>query len=217
MKPGFTSEEQAAQLRKPSGSGAAGIAAYMAAQNAALYEAVFRAMDLQPGMQVLELGPGEAPLAGRIAAAAAPGAYTGIDYSPEMVSMATERWKHADGLQFVQGEIGHMPFADASFDTVLGVNVVYFWDQPGTELGEIRRVMKAGASLVLGYRPKNKMAVIPFTAHGFHLYDEAELEALLRAHGFTVEGTLTLAEPPRPVRGVEVPMDLCVTTARKNA
>lgn len=217
MKPGFTPEEQAAQLRKPTGGGAAEIAAYMAAQNVELYEAVFHALNLQPGLQVLELGPGEAPLAGRIAAAVAPGAYMGIDYSPEMVGMASERWKHAAGVRFVHGEIGRMPFTDAVFDAVLGVNVVYFWNEPKRELGEILRVMKPGASLVLGYRPKNKMSVIPFTAHGFHLYDEAELEAVLRTHGFDVQGTLTVAEPPRLVRGVEVPMDLCVTTSRKNA
>jgi SAM-dependent methyltransferase len=212
MKLSLTPEQQAAQLRKPSGEDSIAIAAYMAELNMELYNAVFEKLPLQAKMRVLELGPGEAPLAGRILRAAADIHYTGLDYSPEMIKMAQAKWPHLDGFSIHEGQFSNMPFADDTFDLVFGINVVYFWDNPESELREIKRVMKSGAKLVLGYRPKNKMQVIPFTRFGFNLYDADDLEILLSENGFTQIEHTVFRENPRFVGGKAVPMDSCVTT-----
>lgn len=211
----FTPEDQAAQLRKPGGPEAEAIAAYMAGLNTEMYEATFRQLNMKEGISVLELGPGEAPLAGRIVDSARNISYTGIDYSPEMVSMAQKQWAQKPGIRMLYGEIAGMPFADETFDLVFGINVVYFWDKPETELIEIRRVMKPGGRLVLGYRPKDKMQVIPFTQFGFNLYNPAELELLLTANGFLCVENHVFEESPRFVAGREVPMDSCVMVCVK--
>lgn len=210
----FTPEEQAAQLRRPHGPGSDAIAAYMQTQNAALYELTMRHLPLKPGFQVAEIGPGDAPLAGRIVGAAEGIQYTGIDYSPEMTGRAGQHWA-ADShrIHFACAEIAAMPLKDQSCDVVFGINVHYFWDHPEKELAEIRRVLKPGGTLILGYRPKNKMQAIPFTRYGFNLYDEVELAALLNSQGFRPETMITEAEPPRLIAGQELPMDRCVIVA----
>lgn len=211
----FTPEDQAAQLRKPGGPEAEAIAAYMAGLNTEMYEATFRHLNMKEGMTVLELGPGEAPLAGRIVDSARNISYTGIDYSPEMVSMAQKHWAQKPGVRLIDGEIAGMPFADGTFDLVFGINVVYFWDKPETELREIRRVMKPGGRLVLGYRPKDKMQAIPFTQFGFNLYNPSDLEKLMADNGFNRFENHVFKENPRFAGGREIPMESCVMSCVK--
>ena len=58
----FTPEEQAAQLRKPSGKGAIEIMDYMNKGNAVLYAAALDYLALKSHLKVLEIGQGNGPL-----------------------------------------------------------------------------------------------------------------------------------------------------------
>jgi ubiquinone/menaquinone biosynthesis C-methylase UbiE len=194
-------EEQAAQLRKPTGKDTELIAEYMARQNRELYNAVFTAMETTAGNQVLEIGCGEAPLATIIVNAAENISYTGLDYSGDILRLAEKKHLPGSHIRFVQSEIAAMPFAEAQFDVILGVNILYFWQQPQIELTEIRRVLKPGGRLVLGYRPKDKMQAIPFTQFGFHLYTAQELEIMLEIAGFSIVSNRIFNEEPRLIHG----------------
>ncbi len=215
MQKRFTPEEQAAQLRKPHGEDARVIAEYMAAQNVKLYGEILKSLNVESGQHILEVGCGEALLAGDIVGRAADVFYTGIDYSPEMIAMAKWRWTNIHAITLLQGEIANMPFSDSSFDVVFGINVVYFWDEPRIELEEIKRVMKSGGQLLLGYRPKEKMKQIPFTALQFNLYDPPELVAILEEAGFEREESFLFDEEPRLISGEWKPMQGCVSAFKK--
>jgi SAM-dependent methyltransferase len=42
-------------------------------------------------------------------------------------------------------------FADASFDQVYGMHVIYFWSEPERDLAEVARVLRRGGLLLLGF------------------------------------------------------------------
>jgi ubiquinone/menaquinone biosynthesis C-methylase UbiE len=73
---------------------------------------------------------------------------------------------------------------DASFDRALALNTIYFWQEPGQDLREIRRVLRPGGKLVLGaVAPRSTVGRAIFD-QGFKLYEQDQIEALLRAAGF---------------------------------
>jgi ubiquinone/menaquinone biosynthesis C-methylase UbiE len=209
----FTPEQQAAQLRKPHGEGAEAIATYMRELNRELYAHVVKLLDPAAKASILELGFGEGVVPEMLDQRNRTLHYTGIDFSEEMVKMATA--KHIPGANFLLGEVAAMPFADQTFDIVFGINVVYFWENPERELSEILRVLKPGGLLLLGYRPKTYMQAIPFTQFGFTLYETTGLESLLAKNSFEKISTETESEPDRLIAGKLQPMQHAVTAAKK--
>jgi SAM-dependent methyltransferase len=107
--------------------------------------------------RVLELGCGSGRLLFRLAARARRGHVVGIDPSPLMVQHARHRnraWIAAGRAEVSHGASSDLSaFADGSFDHVLGVHVVCFWRQPLRDLAEVRRVLRPGGRLLLGFRP----------------------------------------------------------------
>jgi ubiquinone biosynthesis O-methyltransferase len=98
---------------------------------------------------VLDVGCGDGMLS---AAAAARGAHvTGMDTSLEMLEAARRR-ASSQGvvIQFEHGDVGALPFRDASFDVVLAVTVLCFVGDAAAALREIARVLVPGGRLVLG-------------------------------------------------------------------
>ena len=209
----FTPEQQAAQLRKPHGEGAEAIAAYMRDLNRALYDHVVKLLSTAKEKQLLELGFGEGIVPEMVNQQHEKMHYTGIDFSDEMVNMANA--KNIPGANFLLGEVAQMPFESNVFDVCFGINVVYFWENPGRELAEILRVLKPGGVLMLGYRPKTYMQAIPFTQFGFTLYETYEMESLLAKQGFVKITTETEAEPDRMIAGKMQPMAHAVVLAYK--
>lgn len=216
----FTPDEQAAQLRKPHGEKAVEIMDYMNRGNQVLYPLALEALQLKPGVRVLEIGQGNGPLVHLILASGFGITYSGIDYSPDSVRLAKE--KNASFVEngsaiFLEGLISKMPFEDNSFDCILGINVVYFWDTPKVELTEIYRVLKPGGRLVFGYRPKDKLQKLPFTNRGFVHYHPADLEKLIRETGFDHVHSNRYKEADREIDGQRFTMDSIVTVAGKPA
>jgi demethylmenaquinone methyltransferase/2-methoxy-6-polyprenyl-1,4-benzoquinol methylase len=94
---------------------------------------------VRPGDVVLDACCGTGDLA--IAAAHAGGNVTGLDFSAPMLERARRK---APGLEWVQGDLLALPFADASFDVAtvgFGVRNV---DDLQRALSELRRVLRAG-------------------------------------------------------------------------
>lgn len=213
----FSNEERAAQLRKPSGEGAAVIIEYMNKGNGRLYQTILSELAASEGESILELGPGNGVAVAGITAAGTV-RYTGLDYSPDSVKLAIETNREAvdnGTVTFIQGEVRHMPFEDASFDKIFGVNIIYFFDNPMDEMKEIKRVLKPGGKLIFGYRPEHIMIHYPFSDFGFTKYSPEKLEALLVAAGFNSIRSAVHEEPDREIEGKIYKAGHAVTTVLK--
>jgi SAM-dependent methyltransferase len=114
-------------------------------------------LELQPADAVLELGCGSGRLLSALAARLRAGFAAGVDPSELMVRHARARNRHwiARGRAEVRsGRSGDLrAFPVGRFDKVLGAHVIYFWSEPQRDLAEIRRVLRPGGALVLGFFP----------------------------------------------------------------
>ena len=194
---GPTPQQMAAQLRKPHGMLARKVGERMNAANRSLYEGAWKALDLRDGMNVLEIGFGNGLFFPDLSRQAHGLKVHGLDLSNEMVEQATARNKElvANGsVTLKHGPSDRMPFTDAAFDRVFCINVVYFWDDPTAHLREVRRVLKPGGAFVAVLRRKSSMEKLPFAAHGFTMYEQADWEAVLRANGFEPKSATVLKD-----------------------
>lgn len=135
---------------------ASGDYAAVAARIHAIAERLCDAADLVAGARVLDVATGSGNAA--IAAARSGSEVVGIDYVPALLDRARVRAR-AEGLdvEFVEADAEALPFADASFDTVLSVVGVMF--APDQE--------RAAAELLRVCRPGGTIALASWTADGF--------------------------------------------------
>jgi ubiquinone/menaquinone biosynthesis C-methylase UbiE len=105
--------------------------------------------------QILEVGfgPGVA-IQLMVPHISAAGAVAGIDQSPEMVRQAAAR--NADALRRGKvdlrlGAAESLPFADETFDKALAINSMQAWPDASAGLREMRRVLKHGGRVALGF------------------------------------------------------------------
>lgn len=192
--------EIAAQLRKPHNGPAHEIAILMNKGNSAMNRHAIAVLNAQAGDEILEIGMGNGAFVSRITNVAPNIRYTGCDYSESMVSEAKELNSDlvAGGMAtFVQGELQHLPFQNDSFDKVLTVNTLYFWDNFERCLSELNRVLRPDGHLILSIRPKVNMMQYPFVDHGFRLFDADEVIQLLEDSGFQDIERTSVQEPPQ--------------------
>lgn len=123
---------------------------------------VLSLLDVQLGDRVVEIGFGTGTDIRRISEAAPRGFVSGIDWSPVMVAQAAGRNREAIREGRVRLELGDatggLPFAEASFDKVLSINVAQFWKEPDRVFAEIRRVLRPGGVAAIAVQPRSKGA-----------------------------------------------------------
>jgi ubiquinone/menaquinone biosynthesis C-methylase UbiE len=109
-----------------------------------------------------------------LAKSALSGKVVGIDPSEEMVGQATARNAKAiesGPVELRRGSVERLPFGDNTFDRVLAINSMQVWPDAMAGLREIRRVMKPGGRIALGFtrhsgQPKSGLTE-SLTAAGF--------------------------------------------------
>jgi len=111
-----------------------------------LMDGFFAALDAAlpaTAVSILEVGVGEAEVAGRVRARYPQARFVGIDLpDPDLAA----HWV-AQGLAGTFADIAQLPFADASFDLVLAIEVLEHVPDPAAAVRELRRL--ATGSLVL--------------------------------------------------------------------
>lgn len=115
----------------------------------------------------------------------------GIDRSQEMLTRSGRRNRQevATGrLVLLEGDCASLSGL-APVDMVFAVHVLYFWHQPSEQLAQIRRALRPGGRLALGFRLRCEMPFVAqttFPKAGHLLYEsEDQLSELLRDVGFT--------------------------------
>jgi ubiquinone/menaquinone biosynthesis C-methylase UbiE/DNA-binding transcriptional ArsR family regulator len=141
--------------------------------------ALRRALGSEPLGRLLDIGTGT----GRIAELLIDRAdhIAGLDKSPEMLRLARARLQDLppDRWELVQGDFTALPFAPASFDTIVLHQVLHYAHEPAFALQEAARVCRAGG----------RIAIVDLAAH------EREEMRNRHAHvrlGFTDEQMLEL-------------------------
>lgn len=119
-----------------------------------------------------------------------------------MLARARRRLGPRVGLAL--GDLSAMPFAQAQFDAVIALNVLYFCDPAGSMLCEMRRVLRPGGRLVAYVTDRETMERWSFVRKGMHrLFDETSLVAAFAAAGFEPNSTsVTVARIAHGVTGL---------------
>lgn len=188
----------AAQLRHPTGDFAPVIAGKMDISNVYLFDFTMSVMDLQGSEKILEIGFGSGSFFAKLLAKYPNLKITGLDYSAEMVALAASKNRDlvdSGKLRLFEGSSDKLPFSDNEFDKIYCNMVVYFWDDPSKHLKEVRRVLKPGGKFYTGIRTKADMAKLPFTKHGFNLYEPEEWEEILKKNDFKIAETQLQRDP----------------------
>ena len=128
----------------------------MARMNADCGAWVSDLLKVGPNDSVLEVGFGPGVVIQRLSQLAAAGHVAGIDPSREMVEQA--RARNAPALQgghvdLRHGSVESLPFDDNCFDKALAINSMQVWPDAVAGLREMRRVMKPGGEIALGFTP----------------------------------------------------------------
>ena len=176
----------------------------MRQNNAALNLWLVGLLDVAPRCRVLEVGFGPGVALDALLARASEGFVAGVDASALMVEQARARHAAAIGagrLEVNQGDAAALPYGDATFDSACGTHVVYFWPDPVATLRELRRVLRPGGTVALGYQQREHMPAIALRTTGqiaARLYGPGELEQVVRDAGFTGVQLKTQGDPASP-------------------
>jgi ubiquinone/menaquinone biosynthesis C-methylase UbiE len=124
----------------------------------------------------------------------------GVDVSETMLESARRTFRaeiSAGRLALHPATMVDLPLDTASLDALITVNTIYFVEDLDRAFGEIARVLRPGATGVVGLADPEAMAQMPFTAHGFRLRAVSEVSALLERSGFSTVRDVRVGEDPR--------------------
>ena len=207
--PAFAAQAEAdrlrlGQIRSAREARAAGYFARHAAQwdvlrslhsaDATVESALRRLLDGAPLGRVLDVGTGTGRMAELFEPAAE--AVVALDNSPEMLRLARARLQHlAPGrVELVQGDFAALPFADASFDTVLFHQVLHYAQSPEAVLAEAARVTRPGGRVgIVDFAPHQREELRSAHAHVRLGFSGEHARALLATAGFAPEASEELA------------------------
>jgi SAM-dependent methyltransferase len=177
----------AAQLSRPRGwLGRTVMTRALNVGNRELIEATLGGLPLSPDSRLLDVGFGGGLLL-ELAHRRGVRRLAGVDPSDAAVAFLRSRARLAGAeLRVELGVAERLPFEDGSFDVVASTNTVYFWPDLAAAFRELRRVLRRGGVLTLGFSGNAKLRDFgEITRHGFHFHDEGALVAAAVAAGFT--------------------------------
>lgn len=144
--------------------------------------------------RLLDIGTGTGRMAELFAASAEH--TVAFDKSPEMLRIARARLQHfpADKVELVQGDFTALPFADASFDTLLFHQVLHYAQAPELVLAEAARVTRPGGRIaIVDFAAHDREELRERHAHARLGFSDAQVAGLLADAGYASEADRALA------------------------
>jgi ubiquinone/menaquinone biosynthesis C-methylase UbiE len=185
----ISSIELGRQLMKPNGDFGLQVGENMNSSNNSIYDFVLSQLDIVSDSEILEIGFGNGKFISKYFKINPNIRFSAIDFSEIMCSEAKLINKDLinDNKLVIKCEDSlSMSFSKDSFDIVVTINTVYFWGHIEAQLEEIKRTMKTGGLLFIGYRPKSVMKDLPFAQEVFMLYDSEDLQLIVQRQGFKI-------------------------------
>ena len=129
---------------------------------------LFKNLHLQSGMKVLEVGSGNGSLwSQNITKIPEDISVIVSDVSVGMVSDAQEEIGKQAGFEYEEINAEKLPFPDNTFDLVIANHMLFYCDDIGKAISEIKRVLKPGGRLVASTYSKNHMHEITDLVQSF--------------------------------------------------
>lgn len=175
------------QARKPSGIfGRFYMSRIFDKGNLEMNSFVFEKLSFLKSDHILEIGCGTGQLLNAIAKELKEGSVEGIDFSKSMVSIAEKtNKKHIKNgkVKIHQGNFDDFPFEPESFDKIISVNTIYFWENPTVTISKIVSLLKPNGMLILGFHDKSEMEKMNLDNTIFELFSQQDVIELLTSKG----------------------------------
>jgi ubiquinone/menaquinone biosynthesis C-methylase UbiE len=151
------------QFGRPTGllGGLVGRIMVRTASNRERIEWTISLLDVKPTDRILEIGFGPGVSIEMLSEVASRGLVVGVDHSDVMVRQAGVRNAAAvrEGrVEFHVGSVPHLPKLAGSFDKILTINSIHFWNDPVACLAELRRLLKPGGVIAVTLQPRSRGA-----------------------------------------------------------
>jgi SAM-dependent methyltransferase len=158
---------------------------------------VHEALGAAAGEQILDVGCGPGFYVAEILERVGDrGKVAGVDSSSAMLALAARRVASHENVELREGGATALPFADATFDAALSVQVLEYVDDVRAAIGELHRVIRPGGRLVLWDvdwetasmystdHARMQRVLAAWDRHLAHRSLPQTLTASLREHGF---------------------------------
>ncbi|BDI61930.1 ArsR/SmtB family transcription factor [Qipengyuania nanhaisediminis] len=142
---------------------------------------------------VLDIGTGTGRMAELFAGRA--DRVVALDKNLEMLRVARAKLQHlpASQVELVQGDFADLPFAPASFDTVLLHQVLHFAQDPALALAEAARVLReCGRIAIVDFAAHDREELRSRHQHARLGFSDDQMSGLLGAAGFEAEAPIAL-------------------------
>lgn len=109
-------------------------------------------VSIEPRDTILDVGCGGGRTVSKLAAAATQGKIYGLDHSDLCLAMARKLNEGAidrGRVEIWEGSVSRLPFEADTFELVAAVETHFWWPDLPVGVGEIRRVLKPGGTLVI--------------------------------------------------------------------
>lgn len=149
----------------------------------ALHNHVRRALtkySLPPNAALLDAGCGTGGLLRRLSKWLPAYQSRGLDVAPLAVQLARER----TACPIAEGSVTALPYADASFDAITSIDVLYHLEKPAEALREFARCVRPGGLVIINVPAYRWLWSYHDTAvNSHHRFTRSEIKTLLRDVG----------------------------------
>lgn len=174
------------QLMKPTGENGLKIAENMNVTNSKIYDFVLAQLKINDDDKLLEIGFGNGKKIPSLFLLNPNFQYYGIDFSELMCAEAFVFNSENKNVTISCQDAMEMSFEANFFDCIVTINTIYFWANIVKQLKELKRVLRKGGKLFIGYRPESSMTKLPFTKEVFNHYSAQDLKIIFEQNGFKI-------------------------------